>query len=244
MKKYRWIWIALSLLVIINCQLLTRPKVKIINHAAPALIVDTQPFKQAGCTPNEYGLWTCPQDNPMSFLGCDQIASVTDLLGGLDPNYPIIECRISNPSGAVAPMQEGDYIFQKGCLRLLYVRYVFYQDREYKTINNLDDLKTIFAPINSNNEALSYALAASGLGERFGLQINPDYRYLVQTLEDTKVVQTKDGYEVNLYHYQLCGCGPHTTSVVKVVVTKDGEIFTSERLPAFEDPKQDNLCID
>jgi len=244
MKKYQWIWIAISLLVIINCRLLTKPKVKIINHDAPALTVDTQPFRQAGCLPDEYGIWTCPKDNPMYSLGCEQFASVTDLLGGLDPSYPIIECRISNLSKAVVPIQEGDYFYQKGCLRSLYVRYIFYKDGKYKMINNLDDLKSIFAPINSSKEALSYALAATGLGARFGLRFDPDYRYLVQTLEDTKVVQTKDRYEVNLYHYQLCGCGPHTTSIVKVVVTKEGEISTNERVPAFEDPKQDNLCID
>ena len=95
-----------------------------------------------------------------------------------------------------------------------------------------------------NRRGLPDRRCSSGLGANFGLQINPEYRYLVQILEDTKVIQTKDGYEVNLYHSQLCGCGPHTTSIVKVVVTKDGEIITSDRVPAFEDPKQDNLCID
>ena len=50
-----------------------------------------------------------------------------------------------------------------------YVRYAIMQDGQLKVLKSIADLQQAYAPIESEDEALSYALAATGLGVRYGL---------------------------------------------------------------------------
>jgi hypothetical protein len=199
-----------------------------------------------GCKADEFGGWDCPDDSPITALGCDQIDEPGELLGALDPAYPIARClyfpiqnQQENPDALAEPR-----LFNEGCLLPVYVRYVVSQDAEFLTVNNITELQELFTPLESPEEALSYALAATGLEARYGLQRQPDYRYFQDTLEDTSVVEQDGGYEILLYHYQVCGCGPHTTSAVRLQVTREGEIEELSNNPVYEDPAEDGLCVD
>lgn len=106
------------------------------------------------------------------------------------------------------------------------------------------EFATFFAPIDSPEEALSFALAATGYSAYSQFDTLPDFRFFSDTLESTRVEQDNAGYKVNLFYYQLCGCGPHTTSVVDVQVRKDGSLEIGELKKLYEDPTQDGLCVD
>ena len=245
MNKPLRLCIGLLLLVTLSCNLPGRSRVKVTNHDAPPLTLSSEPFQQAGCVADEYGRWTCPAESPLADLGCTRFTAAPALLGGLSPSLPIALCQIlplEEGTGILLP--EGEYLYQDGCMMPIFVRYVVDTDGAFQVIKNLSELQAFYAPIDSSDEALSYALASTGLDAVYGLEYQASFRYFTKSLEDTHVVANDRVYEVYLYRYQFCGCGPHTTSLVQVDVGKDGSIQKIQTIPAFEDPKQDGLCVD
>jgi hypothetical protein len=204
------------------------------------------PFEETGCAEDEFGGWTCPEDGPIAVLGCDAIASPDDLLGALDPAYPLARClyyptrhQQENPDAL-----NEERLFNAGCLLPVHVRYVISRDGQFVSINNLAELQETYAPLESPEEALSFALAATGLEAKFGLQRQANFRYFVDQLEDTHTEEVDGDYEILLYHYQVCGCGPHTTSAVLLRVSRDGDVQETSTTPAYENPEEDGLCVD
>ena len=212
-------------LALSGCQLLNAVRLGVETHPSPPMApIDTTPFEQAGCTLDEYGSWTCPSDGPPATLGCDGLHQAPALLGGLDPAYPLAECwyyPTRHPGGGRDPLQ-APRLYNRGCLMPVYVRYAVHQEGQFEPVVDQAALRAAYTPIDSPEEALRYTLAATGLGAYYDLQRELGYRYFVDRLEDTHVVETGDGYEINLYHYLVCGCGPHTTSIVNVQVSREG----------------------
>ncbi len=217
------------------------PKPKIINHTQPALSVDTSPFEKAGCS-KDSGYWRCPEGTQLKALGCDFIEA-DNLLGGLSPAYPMLLCK-TRLTRSPDDTQKQDYLYRDGCLVGDLVRLVIYMNGQYQLIRTLDELKAAFAPVDTPDEALSYALAATGLTPIFGFKVESSYRYFVISLEDTHVTDSSDGYHINLYGRQFCGCGPHPFFKTDVIVGKDGSIKLSERQSIYENPAEDKLCVD
>ncbi len=175
-------------------------------------------------------------------LGCAEIRLPGEVLGGLQPAYPLRACLAAHQPGE--RLAEGEFIYREGCLISDYIRYVVINDGGFVLLKSLADLQQAYAPIESEVEALSYALAASGLGVRYGLTSQPDLRYFVDQLEDTHVETVPQGYQVRLFDYKLCGCGPHPTYAVDVLVTSDGQLRELGREKIYEDPAEDKLCVD
>ncbi len=103
----------------------------------------------------------------------------------------------------------------------------------------------MFAPIESSDEALSYALVTTDLVARYETEDDPIFRYadyFVDRVEDTHVEETIDGFVVHLFTMPtpLCGCGVHTVYAVDILVTKDGRV---EQLNATE-AYASEACID
>jgi hypothetical protein len=212
------------------------------NHPAPDLTVDTTPFQTAGCPLDDSGRNVCPPESPLGRLGCDYITAPGDYLGGLEPKDPLNLCWKLGAGGLFLTSDE--YIYRDGCLLPLYARYVIQRDGQFVLLKSLADLQKAYAPITSEDEALSYALAATGLPAYFGFEAPQGFRYFVDGLEDSHVVANDQGFLVYLYDYKFCGCGPHTTFYVEVLIKADGMVEETGRTPVFEDPEQDNLCID
>ncbi len=212
------------------------------HYSAPELTVNTEPFQQSDCPVDDSGQNNCPPDSPIGQLGCDRISAPGDYLGGMDPSYPINMCW-KRGGGGQTPSSE-EYVYREGCLLPQYARYVIQRDGKFEVLRSVADLQKVYAPITSENEALSYALAATGLSAYYDLVAPPGFRYFVDKLEDTHVVSSDQGFLVYLYAYKFCGCGPHTTSYVEVLIKPDGSVQETGRTPVFEDPEQDTLCID
>ncbi|MBI3162677.1 MAG: hypothetical protein HYZ23_09210 [Chloroflexi bacterium] len=215
--------LALLLFVVTACQ----PKPGFINHPQPNLSITFNAVPDA------------------AVLGCDEIQSPSALLGGLDPSHPIAICIINfNPDQAQPEIEAGQFIYATGGLFTTYLRYVILRDGQQVVIKTADEFRNIYAPIESPEEALSYALALRNLGAYYNLQKDPAYKYEVNEIEDTHVVSEADGYRLNLYSYQFFGCGPHWTSVVELKVAFDGIITEVSGTPVFRDPNMDGLCVD
>ena len=78
---------------------------------------------------------------------------------------------------------KSEYVYREGCLFPTYIRYVIRKDGQYQLARSEEDLLRLYAPIENGQEALSYALAVSGLEARYGLQYEPGLRYFVDELQ-------------------------------------------------------------
>ena len=125
-----------------------------------------------------------------------------------------------------------------------YETLVLLRDGEFQLTGLIPELQAVFAPVESANEALSYALAATGLYARYGIETHECTSvdcYLADTIEDTHVDETEGGYVVHLFsdYEPPCGCGTHITCAVRVSVTREGQISQARtRLHRFE------ACLD
>ena len=178
----------------------------------------------------------------MGQLGCSWIEDPNPGLKDLEPQNPLNLCWVIGAGGQRLPAEE--YVYRKGCMLPQYARFVVQQSGEFVLLKSRDDLQKAYAPITSEKEALSYALAATGFQAISGFGAPPNYRYFIDQVKDSGAVLTDQGYLVNLYDYRLCGCGPHTTFAVDILVKADGTVDEIGRTPAYEDPEQDGLCVD
>jgi hypothetical protein len=242
MKHKNGSWLIISLLLLlVACQ----SKPRFINHPQPNLSVTFDAFDEAGCLRDGSG--TCPSDSPAAALGCDEIQIPPSLMGGLNPAYPLAVCQLV-PEQAQAEMQAeieiGLYFFYTGGLFGRYVRYVVFQDGEFRLLKSEEEFRAMYAPVETPEEALSYVLAVTNLSAYYGLAYDPAYKYEVGTIEDTQVTLDADGYQVHLFHDGVFGCGPHWVTEVEMHVSPEGVIQEVSRKPIFRDPNQDDLCVD
>ena len=249
MKRDVLLWVGWPLIVVllVGCQ---QPP-QFVNHPRPELTVDFTGFEAAGCPPDEQGRRYCEVDSPLATLGCDQIRKPSDLLGGLEPSFPIAIClteplrNTDDPgSASVRIPAEGEYFYRSGGLYPIYIRYVLFRDGQFRLIRNEGEFREVFSPIGSPEEALSYALAVRNLSAYYDLEFDPTYEYFVRELEDTHVDVVANGYVVHLYRYQAVGCGPHNTFVVDLSINDQGLVEEVARKAVYKDPSEDDLCVD
>jgi hypothetical protein len=241
MKKKNNSWLLISLLLMLGaCQ--SQPR--FINHPQPNLSVTIDHFV-AGCLND--GSAQCMSESTRAALGCDEIQAPPSLLGGLNPSYPIAVCQMI-PSQVKAETQveieRGLYFFYTGGLFGSYVRYVIFQDGEFRLLKSEEEFRAMYAPIETPEEALSYVLAVTNLSAYYGLVYNSAYKYEVGTIEDTHVTSETDGYKLYLYQEAVFGCGPHWTFEVEMHVSTEGLIQEIDRKPIYRDPNMDELCVD
>jgi hypothetical protein len=207
---------------------------QVINHPKPDLAGDIQPFVDAGCSGENLYVMECATDSPLRELGCDFLRA-TMLSGGLDPAYPVAICVRRESSGEPP---DPSFFKMTGCLMPLYQAVVIAVDGEFRLVSDPDDYPAYFEPIESEDEALSYAQLVTGLDAVFGREAvqESSYIYRVDQLEDTHVVKTDDGYVVNLFSgaEPLCGCGTHTFYQRDVLVRPDGQVEIIQSTPLYD----------
>lgn len=238
----------------------------IVKHPKPDLpLIDSRPFSDtlriadpvADAANKKYGLdaqsigtcypidfsqpnWTierenCPWTLAATQTECDSISSPNPLWGGLEPSYPIARCAILHWSLRNITNREFFYASDGGMLRPSY-RYVVYKEGGLQEIHTIAELQALYAPITSANEALSYAMVATGLEADFRDKLEEDlerYHFYVLKLENTYVKPTNDGYQVLLYHSSW-PCEMATTTTEVVTVMKDGRIVRGTAQTAYD----------
>ncbi len=235
-------------------------QIKLINHPRPNIQVDLVPFLEAsGCKLGKTGEELQGCENLRAKMGCDKFMPPEPLWGAVTPVYPMVLCLIlpdsrqypNSPQLASQLSQkfleeiekEGYFTWGQGKERR-YTRYVILRDGQFQLVKNISELQKLFAPIESHEEALSYALMATQFSAHYGQKINPSYRYYTDVIEDSNVVATKVGFKILLYTHKTYGCGSHPTSTLFVTLRLNGMIsYPSQRL-AYANPAEDNLCMD
>ena len=208
---------------------------KLMDYPKPALTVNDKILRDLNCPLSEQGLRYCDgtRDQGQSeSQGCFAIYTPNSLVGGLQPAYPIAECLVG----------DGRYVHQSGCMTTEGTAFVIERQAKYEKIDSLSKLKSIYAPIESETEALSYAIAATGYSARYGTETLKDTEYFVEQLENTHVEVHGNEYTVRLFDYSLCGCGKHETIAIDVAVNRQGEIREIYREAVYRDTIK--ACID
>jgi len=213
---------------------------RVINHPPIPLKADAAAFapSRTGCK-GDSGSYECKK-GPIAALGCDSI-TLDDLLGGLP--LPTAHCWKYH-RGPMLPA--GEYIHGPRGLIQVYERLVVLENGRYRVLKSKADFYAAAKPVTTEAQALSVAVAITGVPPAYGLKVDPSFRYFASTLEDTYVTGGGDDDFIvhNLRAYQQFGCGPHTTSLLTVRVPRVGAVSEISTVKAFEDPKQDGLCVD
>jgi hypothetical protein len=207
-----------------------QPTPGIIDHPKPDLTVNTD-------------------ISPDSDLGCDNYLGPFKMWVGA--KYPIASCT--------KVLEQEDRCFREGggLLRMC-SKMVAYADGAFQEIGNQEELRELFAPIESADEALGYAMLATGYEAKYDpeeYQVvmalckvgEPEgCRYYTDVIEDTHVVEIEAGYQVYLFDSKVFGCGPHPVWSVPVLVKYDGTIEVLPEKKLFEEDidRTENICID
>jgi hypothetical protein len=200
----------------------------IISYPKPELSVDDKILRDLECPLQSWGEQYCSSyddQGQSESQGCYSISSTDSLLGGLQPSYPMAICSTG----------DGKNVYQAGCRITFGVSYIIEREGKYKKIDSLSKLKAVFAPIDTEVEALSYAIAATGYSAFYEKTTSPDFEYFVEVLENTHVEIHDKEYIVRLYDYSICGCLQHETIAVDVAVNRTGNIREVYREVVYRD---------
>jgi hypothetical protein len=200
----------------------------LIPRPKPDLSIDLQVLRDAGCAIDwgRYsGAWVCPNNAAIKALGCDTLAP-DNLFAGFTPYYPVMRCRTFH-----SPPPDQEYF---RCMGYAYGSYLLFKDGQYRLIANQSELQDLFAPVESSDEALAFALVATDLAAKFNLD-RIGGEYYAETIVGTHVDETLDGYVVHLFANPewRCDCATFVTSAVVVLVTREGSVEVLRSKPAY-----------
>lgn len=237
MKRLFFILI-LIVIILAACDLVkNKPSTRIIEHDPVVLSIDNTFFEQKGCFQSTSCL-------PDPFTKADppitSISKASPWLGGLTPSLPIAVAYTNSAFG----LDESKFIFSLHCLGSHYIRYIVHAENEYRIISNHEELAALYAPIESPEEAFSFAIAATGYSPMNDLEKIKKIVLKQKTVEETYVRQSETGFIVHLFDTFMCGCGPHIISSVDVTVQRDGALEIAAPVPAYQDPETDKICFD
>jgi len=216
------------------------------NTNTPPVVeeINPSPFQDIGCIWKTNTEAVCNQGSIPQKMGCDKLTNASDYINSLKADSEFVICSYRADLTHMDENSDPKGLWDSGCKTPWKQRLLVYSNGDYLLISDQEDLKYHFAPLTSPDQALAYAIAATGFSPRFDIADLTGFRMFVDPLQITTVQSTSDGFELNLFSQQLCGCGPHTTFMQTINVTHSGDVKILESLPVFENPAEDNLCID
>lgn len=246
-RKIYFPFLFLMLLIFTSCALpwTSQPNTSVVEITPPVVEPqDLSPFQNIGCVWQNDNYAICPKDSIPNKMGCDSLSTAPEFLGLLDQKKQFVVCSYVQNLSNIGDDPEPKSLWKDGCKNIIRQRVLTYDEGDYLLIRDIEDLKYYFSPISNPDQALGYAITATGYSPRFDLENLKGYRILTDQLQETNVAMVNNGYEMSLFSNQLCGCGPHTTYQIKVKVTSNGDILLIDSIPAFENPDEDHLCVD
>lgn len=230
MVRHPFLLVAVAFCMLAGC---TQPprKVRVIEYPTLDWTIDPRGFKDAGC------VGQLPEScAALIALGCDEIRSPRFYSGGLQPPYAVMECI---HAGDTPP--DAAYFRQQAGLDTRYRSLVVFRDGEYRLMIKKSEFRQLFAPVESSDEAISFAMAMTSLSARFDLDPDDPVEFLVEAIEETHVEETPDGYLVYLFDSdRKMGCDIHSFQAVKVLVTREGQVQETDR----QDIYRSYACFD
>lgn len=171
---------------------------------------------------------------------CFEIENVSRELHALTPALPIVQCLYLSQDDSA---QEDDLgIAHVGCMMPIYRRFIVGQGAESKIISNAEQFRLTFAPVESKEEALAFAVALTNSFAIYDTTVPEGYFATASQITPTYAEDTKDGYAVHLFEIQTCGCGSHPYYAVDYLVTAEGNVTEMHREEVFN--SNHSICVD
>ncbi len=170
-------------------------------------------------------------------FGCMQVINASQELDNLTPRLPIVECLYLGED--FGPSQG---ILREGCMMPLFRKYIIRQGEEIKLIESAEDFRSEFAPVETKEEALAFAIALTSSLSRYDTSVPEDYFSVSSTITPTYANETEEGYIVHLFDSQLCGSGTHPYYAIDYMVSIDGNVTEISREEVFNSTRQ--ICFD
>lgn len=171
-------------------------------------------------------------------------------LGGLQPAPVLAEATLGACEPGMGLVNLGGKL--RSCTVL-----VLEKDGKASLLDSPAKFKQAFAPVESSEEALSFATAltgafalyefdkrAPGRSAQGSIDLRPEFRYFSSNFVPSTVKKDGADYLVQLFKYQQFGCGPHPYSGLTYRVTPAGEVTEVSNSKLVEDPNFDGLCVD
>jgi hypothetical protein len=221
---------------------------KIIHHKTPVLKkISLIPFKIAGCVLDKKKNMMHCRDGADEIFACDEIMTPPAQSAGLKPLFPFVQCikrvRLERKKVSGEMKEFGDYIRTIGDPdRVGLLRFIFW-DNGFHLIKTQEEFKKTFSPIESEDEAVSYAVTLTGDEALYNIKVPKRENVFVDEIEDTHVLRTENGYVVNLFRHFLYGCGTHPVFSKKYFIGTDGGIKLLEKKKLFIYPEETGKCL-
>lgn len=154
----------------------------------------------------------------------NNLSNASDHLSALTPQFPMAEVTLdsSECTSTKSFIDPSTGFLSRKCKK-----YIIKNKDTYELIEDLDQLKKIYAPIDSKEEALSYAIAISGFKPEYNFtnNTNSNIIYKVNNIEKTNVKEVDDAYKVNLFNDF---CFRLTEQISKITKKGDLEIISNK----------------
>jgi hypothetical protein len=128
--------------------------------------------------------------------------------------------------------------FEPFCMNL-----IFETDSAFVLIESKEQYQALFSPIESEEEALAYVAIYTDTELRYQHEIE-GFRMLTSEINVSYAQRTSNGFNVVTFDRTRYGCGPHTHYQVNSFVDFDGNVSNLNYLEIYQNPMEDNLCID
>lgn len=200
--------------------------------------IGSNAFIDAGCFADDYGL-NCSSLGIDQQFGCMQITNASSALENLSPRQPVVECLFLS---ADYDLQSEEGIVREGCMMPAYRRYIVKQGEEFRVISSREEFRSMFAPVDTKEEALGFAVALTSSLPRYDTSVPEGYFPVKSFIKPTYAEEAEGGFIVHLFDSEFCGCGSHPYYAIEYLVTKEGNVTELSREKVFDSSY--SICMD
>lgn len=165
-----------------------------------------------------------------------KVDAPSPFLGGLTPRLPLAEVYSFD-------FKDSCMHYSEGMMLVCYNLIAQIKDT-FTLIDNEEKFRKIFAPIDNEQEAISYVAYLTRTSPKYDIPKKFRYRVYSSHFPSTYAKRISGGFEVLLHDKKIFGCGPHPNYYKVFKVTEAGQITLLQTVKMFEDPEEDALCVD
>ena len=169
------------------------------------------------------------------------VGRVPDYYGGLNPKFEMAE--VSKLKLESNECLNGQNLNETNEMCEFCVDLVVKKNGKYILVKSDNNLKKLFAPIDNEEEAVSYVSIVTGTYPMCDFKQIKDMKYLVSHFDKTYASRQKEGFETVTFDYDIFCCPPHKYNLTRCLVDFVGNVKVLERYAIGID-LSDHKCND
>lgn len=155
------------------------------------------------------------------------VRRVPDYFGGLNSKFEMAEVSSHN-------LEDNDCLNRHNLNEInemceFCVDLVVKKNGKYILVKSDNELKKLFAPIDNEEEAISYVSIITGTYPMYDFEQIKDMKFLVSHFNKTYASRQKTGFETVTFDYDIFCCPPHKYNLTRCLVDFDGNVKVLER---------------